>query len=849
MKIKIFLLYFVQLAFLSGSHFSGYAQKASYTLKSDTFNNNQVIFLDTIWDFYPQTYIDANEIENTPLLAKKLTVPGYWDTQLDSANLWGYGTYHIQLINPSADKDLIIYVGQVLDAYKLWVNGSLVASSGKIATDKLHFKGGFKPQIAHIKLRNGNNHLVLHVANFENHHSGIYNSIEMGTPWAVFYELFKRIAFDLILFGSLLFMSIYHFALFGLRREDKSSLIFAIFSAFMAVRTIFTGSEAISFIYPDISFQLSYKLEYLSYYLGVPVFGYFLYSLFKENVKIKIVHIVSIITLIFSVGVIFGNIDFFTFYVVHYQIITLIALIYFIYVIVQSILKRAEAAWILGIGIVVFFIGIFNDMLFINGFIKSTELAPFSFFIFMFSQAYLLSHRFSKAFIHNKLLSAELDHKNRNLEEIVLNRTAEIQHQKEEITAQAELLHQTNRELEKLSIVASETDNAVIIFDKNLNIEWVNKAFEQIYGYNLQEFVAERGANILANTNDLNLPEKIETLISTGQSFSYENAVTDRNGQNKWMQTTLTPVFDDNGNLSKLVAIDSDITKMKLAEHEILRRNIEIQAQKEHLEQQNAKIEFQNHHINSSISYAKDIQQAILPINHQLNRYCETFVIYEPKDVVSGDLYWVSCTENYQFFAVIDCTGHGVPGAFMSMIAERLISSIINEKHITDPATILSELETGVVTALKQQQTENKDGMDVCLVRVETKCDDNQVHAVFGGAKRPLFIYRHKAKELEQVKGDHLSIGGIVNRNKNLHFSSQPILLEKGDTLYLSSDGYIDQNDKGRKRFGTDRFLILLKEIAELEMDMQKNILLNVLKQFQNDEPQRDDITIMGIRI
>jgi len=847
MRIKGFLLCTFIIAMLVLSAFHAYSQNARMQLNTNTIDNNKVVFLDTLWDFYPQTFIQPQELEQNMLAKKQIRVPGYWDAQLDTAYLWGYGTYHLELLNNSVDKDVVIHVGQILDAYKLYINGQLVASSGEIATNKAEFKGGFKPQISHIKLLNGTNDVVIHIANFENHHSGIYNSIEIGTPWAIFFYIIQYVAFDLILFGSLLFMSIYHFALFGMRREDKSTLIFAIFSLLMAVRTALTGSESVSYIFPEISFQLSYKLEYLSFYMGMPVFGYFIHSLFKEMVQIKFIHILTAVSAIFSASVIFTNIEFFTFYVEYYQLFTLLVLVYYIFVIVKSIIRRTPAAWILGLGILAFFIAIFNDMLFINGFIQSIDLAPFGFFIFMFSQAYLISHRFSLAFMQNKELSAELDDKNKNLEQIVQKRTAEIQQQKEEITAQAELLHQSNRELEKLSIVASETDNAVIIFDKNLNIEWVNIAFEQIYGYNLQEFVAARGANILDNTNGQNIQDKIELLKNSGKSFSYENAINDRDGNEKWMQTTLTPVFDESGNLSKLVAIDSDITKVKVAEQEIRRRNIEIQLQKENLETQNAKIEFQNHHINSSIRYAKDIQQAILPINDQLNKNHKTFVIYEPKDVVSGDLYWVSCVDKYQFFAVIDCTGHGVPGAFMSMIAERLMSSIVNEKHILDPSAILAELEQEVVKALKQQQTENKDGMDVCIVRVEK--GSNHFNVVFAGAKRPLILYRQQTNELQLLKGDHFSIGGIINRNNKLFFTSQQLQLYKGDTLYLSSDGYIDQNNLNRKRFGTERLMILLKEIAELEMDVQKNIMMTILKQFQKDEHQRDDITILAIQL
>jgi serine phosphatase RsbU (regulator of sigma subunit) len=314
----------------------------------------------------------------------------------------------------------------------------------------------------------------------------------------------------------------------------------------------------------------------------------------------------------------------------------------------------------------------------------------------------------------------------------------------------------------------------------------------------------------------------------------------DKFGNKKWMQTTLTPVIDFTGNLLKIVAIDSDITKIKLAEKE-------INTQKESLELQNEKIEIQNQHINSSISYAKDIQQAILPLQKNLAKHFNHFVLYQPKDVVSGDLYWFSAIDKYIFITVINCTKHDVPKAFMSLIADRLISSIVNERHIFSPSSILMELEKGVIKALKQEQTDNKDGMDVAIVRIEKF--KNSANVLFAGAKRPLIYYTKENSQIDSLKGDRFSIGGIKKRRSELNFTEQSINFEKGDILYLSSDGFVDQNNANRKRLGSERFLILLKEIASLPIGDQKTILQNVLKEFQKNEPQRDDITLLGIEI
>ena len=124
----------------------------------------------------------------------------------------------------------------------------------------------------------------------------------------------------------------------------------------------------------------------------------------------------------------------------------------------------------------------------------------------------------------------------------------------------------------------------------------------------------------------------------------------------------------------------------------------------------------QNKKINSSIQYAQNIQQAILPLENNIGKYFDHFIIYKPKDIVSGDFYWYTELENRVYLASVDCTGHGVPGAFMSMIGSRLLNEIVIEKEITDPAKILALLNSKIIEALRQNETENADGMDVCLI-------------------------------------------------------------------------------------------------------------------------------------
>jgi len=268
-----------------------------------------------------------------------------------------------------------------------------------------------------------------------------------------------------------------------------------------------------------------------------------------------------------------------------------------------------------------------------------------------------------------------------------------------------------------------------------------------------------------------------------------------------------------------------------------------ITTQKNKIEEQRDTLDLQNQKINASIQYAQNIQRAILPVKNQIENIFESFIIYRPKDVVSGDFYWFTRLKDTAFLAAVDCTGHGVPGAFMSMIGSSLLNEIVLEKQVTEPAKILSLLDEKIIDSLRQEETENKDGMDVCFISMDLK--SNKI--TFSGAKRPLFIFKNKTSELNEIKGDRISIGGAKSEVEQ--FNNHVIDAEKGDVLFLSSDGLTDQNNSERKRFGSNRLKeVILNNISE-PMDKQKEIIERELDDFQQGEEQRDDITLIGIKI
>lgn len=290
--------------------------------------------------------------------------------------------------------------------------------------------------------------------------------------------------------------------------------------------------------------------------------------------------------------------------------------------------------------------------------------------------------------------------------------------------------------------------------------------------------------------------------------------------------------------------------KNKLLEaknEEIHKKNEELSAQKEKIEEINA-------HMRSSIRYALTIQQTILPLTTKINQHFKSFIIYKPKDIVSGDFYWFapiiskSRQKKYYFIATIDCTGHGVPGAFMSLIANRLLNEIVAQKRIFSTKEILEELNRNVIDALKQNDTDNNDGMDVCLIRLE-KLEDENYELMFTGAKRPLYIHQTNSTKIRTLSADRKSIGGVRAKRSKIVFTNQILTIEKNTKLYLTTDGMMDQNAPDRTRYGSSRFVALLNSICTKSLDEQAKIINNELLNFMDNQEQRDDITIFAVQL
>lgn len=417
------------------------------------------------------------------------------------------------------------------------------------------------------------------------------------------------------------------------------------------------------------------------------------------------------------------------------------------------------------------------------------------------------------------------------------------------VEARTHELQEKNEELEKLSIVAREVDNGIVITDAKGIVQWTNEGYARLHGYFLKERIPQPGHHITEYTDNSEMNELLNNCIESGKSQIYESKNLNAEEKFVWVQTTVTPIKNEAGEITKLVFLDSDITERKLQEDIIEQKNQDIL---------------------DSITYAKRIQHAMLPSPRRFSTiFPNAFVLYKPKDIVSGDFYYIEKKNNKTILAAIDCTGHGVPGAFMSMIGIDLLNHIILEKGQTDPGKILTELDKGLKKALHKKdtiktKTETMDGMDasICVI------DNSSMKMQYAGAFNPVYIIPKNtdSKRFEipycipfynedgnangyEIKADKYPIGGLY-LEEDRKYTTREIQLEKEDKVYVFSDGYIDQfGGESGKKFMSKRFKQLLLSSSKKGMHAQKQHIDKTLNEWKGNFHQIDDICVVGVEI
>lgn len=411
---------------------------------------------------------------------------------------------------------------------------------------------------------------------------------------------------------------------------------------------------------------------------------------------------------------------------------------------------------------------------------------------------------------------------------LVLGFTVVVLKQMRKIGQQKHAIETQNVDLRKLSLVASKTQNLVVIFDAEGDMEWVNESFERTLGLTKEEFIARYGKNIRQSSLNAKIESVMASAIENRQPRSYYNSTTTRQGRELYFHTNLTPIFDEAGNLEKFVVVDSDISQLIEAENQIKK---------------------QNKNIKDSITYASRIQSALLESEFSLtNHFADYMIYFKPRDIVSGDFYWLHYQGDRVLIAAADCTGHGVPGAFMSLLGIAFLNEMMaplgQQEQDFSPAHILDHLKDKIVSSLHQggKFGDSRDGMDMALCCI----DFDKMELQFAGAHNPLVMFRNG--ELIEVEADRMPVGYYESRGRT--FTNHTVSIQHGDVLYLFSDGYADQlGGDNRRKFLRKRFYSFLQDLHSHPFEYQKQVLDENFYDWKGVLPQTDDILILGLKL
>jgi len=352
--------------------------------------------------------------------------------------------------------------------------------------------------------------------------------------------------------------------------------------------------------------------------------------------------------------------------------------------------------------------------------------------------------------------------------------------------------------------------------------------------YNFQQYIIELGVVFQIVTYALGMGEKMK-LNEEERRNAQENLIAQLK-ENEELQTKVNRELEE---------------KVRERTSEIEQQKEEILTQAGYLEMANAEItaqkniiEKEHNNMTDSIRYAQRIQNAVLPKSDQLNNFkSQHFILFKPRDIVSGDFYFFEQTENSYIIAAADCTGHGVPGAFMSMLGVTLLNEIIRRDINLKPNEILDQLRISIKLALRQTGTynETQDGMDIALCVIQK----TSLKMDFAGAYNPLILFRNN--ELLLYPADRMPVSVYV---KEQPFTNTSLQLMSGDVFYLFSDGYYSQfNGETKEKFKNTRFKQLLQSIHQQPMNEQKKLLTKTFDDWQGSGNQTDDVLVIGIKI
>lgn len=425
---------------------------------------NDVIQLDGEWEFYWNQLLESDEID-TDLITGYIPIPSSWNnytTDEGTISGDGYATYRLTFMTDKKER-LALKIPRVRTAYILWVNGELSAAAGTVGKTRDTMIPQYLPEITIFEAQQGNNEIVIQVSNFYHRSGGILESIKLGSEKQIHRLRYIDIAKELLLFGCLIFVGVYHLALFFFRKKNTSALYFGSFCILIGIRTLLVGECFLIYLFPGFSWEIAHKIMTLTYYFGVPLILMFFLSIFPKYFHIRMIKMAQIIGAAFGILIILTPARIFTVANPLYQIWTIIAIIYIFGALIKIAIHKEKDSWLIILGASAFLLSTINDIVFLSiwmndegpsflrALFKTGNLSSVGQFIFAFANSLLLAKRFSSSLEHEETVTAELIVLNSYLDKLVRYRTKALTESNKKIEQQSLELEKVNQDFRKFS--------------------------------------------------------------------------------------------------------------------------------------------------------------------------------------------------------------------------------------------------------------------------------------------------------------------------------------------------------------------------------------------------------------